>query len=132
MASHPQVDILLAVDVEGALAHNDLGSYIFMVDTTGYAAKGEGTNELITVAKNGTVLKWAVTPIQPEGVVSFPAKNAFSGQAVPTNIDPVEFQGIYEAEFKSVDKSGTKYQYTCTLEFEHGKTLTFDPYLQVK
>lgn len=127
-----EIDILMAVDVEGALSSGNLGANIFMVDTTGYAGAGnEGTDELITIASNGDTIKWTVAPIQPSGVVSI---QGFSGQAVPTNINPVPdplSPQAWEAEFKTTASTGTQYQYTCTLEFEHGKTLTFDPFLKV-
>ncbi|MEO1088240.1 MAG: hypothetical protein AAFY88_28755 [Acidobacteriota bacterium] len=127
-----EIDILMAVDVEGALSSGNLGANIYMVDSTGYAGAGnEGTDELITIAANGDTLKWTVAPIQPSGVVSIAG---FSGSAVPTQINPVQdplSPAVWEAEFKTTAGAGTQYQYTCTLAFEHGKELSFDPFLKV-
>ena len=127
-----EIDILMIVDVEGALSSDNLGANIYLVDNTGYLGIGrEGFAELVTGAANGDTLKWSVAPVQPSGVVSI---HSFGGQAVPTNINPVQdplSQQVWESEFKTTAGPGTRYQYNATLEFEHGKLLTFDPYIQV-
>ncbi|MEO1088239.1 MAG: hypothetical protein AAFY88_28750, partial [Acidobacteriota bacterium] len=83
-----EIDILMMVDVEGALSSGNLGANIYLVDTTGYLGIGrEGIAELVTVAANGDVLKWTVAPVQPSAVVSI---HSFEGAAVPTHINPVQ------------------------------------------
>ncbi len=133
--SQPTIDVLLAVDVEGALSSGNLGANIYMIDTNGYAGSGaEGQDELVTTVGNGQTIVWSVTPVDP-------ATNAaivgFSGQAVPTNINPTQLPVQWGAPWQASTfipggTSGTEYQYTMTLQFggPTGKTLSFDPFLK--
>jgi len=48
------VEVLIAVDVAGALSSQSLNNNLYMMDTSGYlGATGEGTNELQTRVTNG-------------------------------------------------------------------------------
>lgn len=129
-----EVNVLVAVDVEGALASGDLGANVYMVDTNKYAGSGsEGTDELKTSLNIGDAIAWTVAPIDPGTNVSI---NGFAGDAVSSDVitpvpDPLSAQS-YLSKFSAPGKTpaGTSYQYTMTLSFE-GTTMTFDPFLVV-
>lgn len=129
-----EVNVLVAVDVEGALSSGDLGANCYMVDTNKYAGSGaEGTDELKTKLNIGDVIVWKVTPIAPSTNVAI---SSFSGQAVTDKyISPVQnplSPQSFEAKFEPPGgaAAGTSYQYTLSLSFE-GKVLSFDPFLIV-
>ena len=125
------VDVLMIVDVDGALSSGDLENNIYLVDTNKHCGSGsEGQSELNTVLKPGDTIRWAVVPLQPEGDVKI---DGFSGTAVTNHIitpkqDPSG--ETWSAQFKTFD-SGT-FQYTATLRFNDAKDLTFDPFLTTK
>lgn len=128
------VNVLVAVDVEGALTSGNLGQNVYMVDTNKYAGSGaEGTSELQTKLSIGDIVTWTVAPIDPGTNVSI---SSFSGTAVSDGyINPVQdplSAKAFESKFQPPggSASGTSYQYTMTLSFE-GKNMTFDPYLIV-
>lgn len=128
------VNVLIAVDVEGALSSDNLGANTYMVDTNKYAGSGaEGTSELKTKLGIGDVLVWTVASIDPGNNVSIVS---FSGTAVTDGYinpvqDPLSPQS-FESRFQPPGgtASGTAFDYTMTLSFE-GKTMTFDPFLIV-
>lgn len=128
------VDVLIAVDVEGALSSGNLGANTYMVDTNKYMGSGnEGTDELKTTLVIGDTIVWTVAPIDPGTSVAI---NSFSGTAVSDKyINPVQdplAPTSWESKFQPPGgtPSGTTYQYTMTLAFE-GKNMTFDPFLVV-
>ncbi len=128
------VNVLTAVDVEGALTSNNLGANVYMVDTNKYAGSGaEGTSELKTKLKIGDIIVWTVAPVDPGTNVEI---NSFSGTAVAEQYinpvqDPLSPQS-FESRFQPPGgtASGTSFQYTMSLSFE-GKVMTFDPFLIV-
>lgn len=130
-----EVNVLVAVDVEGALSTGDLGANVYMVDTNKYAGSGsEGTSELKTVLNIGDTIAWSVAPIDPGTNATI---QGFSGTAVTDGVinpvqDPLSAQS-YLSKFQPAGgtASGTSFQYTLSLSFE-GKVMTFDPFLIVK
>jgi hypothetical protein len=129
------VNVLIAVDVEGALTSNNLGENVFMVDTNKYAGSGaEGTSELQTKLNIGDIIVWSVAPIDPGTNVEI---SSFSGTAVTdTYIHPVQsplsaqsFESLFQPPGGTA--AGKSFQYTASLSFE-GKVMTFDPFLIVK
>lgn len=129
-----EVNVLVAVDVEGALTSGNLGANCYMVDTNKYAGSGaEGTDELKTKLNIGDVIVWSVAPIDPSTNVTIAS---FSGQAVSDKyITPVQnplSPQSFEAKFEAPGGTApnTSFQYTMTLSFE-GKEMTFDPFLVV-
>ncbi|WP_035236751.1 alpha-pore-forming tripartite toxin MakABE regulator [Desulfobacter vibrioformis] len=129
------VNVLCAVDVEGALTSNNLGANVYMVDTNKYAGSGaEGTAELKTTLNIDDIIVWTVAPIDPGTNVEI---QSFSGTAVSDGyINPVQdplspqsFESRFEAPGGTA--SGSSFQYTMSLSFE-GKVMTFDPFLTVK
>ncbi|NQV26838.1 MAG: hypothetical protein HQ518_21010 [Rhodopirellula sp.] len=129
------VNVLVAVDVEGALTSGNLEANTYMVDTNKYAGSGfEGTAELMTTLGTGDVIIWSVAPIDPGTNIKI---TGFSGQAVTDNyINPVPdplSAGVWESRFQPPGGagSGATYQYTLSFSLE-GKAMTFDPFLVVK
>ncbi len=122
----------MAVDVEGALASDNLSSNIYLVDTNKYMGSGnEGQDELKTTLSIGDTIVWSVAPIDPGTNATLVS---FSGTAVTDKvIAPVEqTNGSFSSLFQPAGgtPAGTSYQYSATLSFE-GKNMTFDPYLIV-
>lgn len=128
------VNVLIAVDVEGALTTGDLEKNTYMVDTNHYMGSGfEGTSELMTSLKIGDLIVWTVKPIDPSTTVKI---NSFAGQAVREKYiapiaDPLSEQS-FESKFQppGSSNSGATFQYTVTLAFEN-KVMTYDPFLVV-
>ncbi len=126
-----QVDVLIVVDVEGALT-GGLTKNVFLVDTNGYVGSGnEGSNELKTTVQDGTVINWRVQAIQPDNQVNI---ENFTGQAVSDGTigQPRKYGGVDGFFFQSrvEQRSGGQYQYSINLNME-GKILSFDPFLEV-
>lgn len=128
-----QINVLMVVDVESALASNDLGSNIYLIDTNKYFGSGsEGQEELVTACSDGQIVIWSVASVDPGDDAEIVA---FSGQIIDDNVcNPrqsnlpgggVVWSGRVETQGKT-----QKYQYTCTLSFD-GKQLSFDPFLNV-
>jgi hypothetical protein len=126
------VDVLMVVDVEGALSSQNLTNNIYLVDTNKYIGSGnEGQAELQTKLSAGDIVQWSVAPVQPDGQVTIAS---FSGGAVQQNIikpQPDPTTGAFSSKFNTSAASGTSFQYTSTLQFE-SQQLTFDPFLIVK
>ncbi len=130
------VNVLMAVDVEGALSSNNLGANVYMVDTNKYAGSGaEGTSELRTKLNIGDIIVWTVAPIDPATNVEI---SSFSGTAVTDKyIIPVQ-DPLSHLSFESFFQppggtpSDTSFQYSITLSFEGNKEMTFDPFLIVE
>jgi len=128
------VNVLIAVDVEGALASNDLQNNIYMVDSNKYMGSGfEGTSELMTSLNIGDVIVWTIASIDPFTAVCI---QGFGGQAIRNNYiapiaNPLSTQS-FESKFQPPGNvtSGTTFQYTVTLSFEK-KLMTYDPFLVV-
>ncbi len=129
------VDILIAVDVAGALSANTLSGYLYMVDTAKFhGSYQQGTQKLVTRLNNGDHIVWRVTGIDP--ATSLTIKN-FSGQAITghnlvnlsANDVYVPKGGVWEADFQA---GGNRHPipYTMTLQFQGNKTLSSDAVLQ--
>lgn len=128
------VNVLMMVDVEGALTSGNLSSNIYLVDTNKYLGSyQEGQDELVTKLNTGDTIVWSVASVAPGDNVSI---KSFSGQAYDDKyISPVQdplSPGVWESMFEPPGGSvGTSYQYNATLEFDNQKSLTFDPFLVV-
>ncbi len=127
-----QVDVLIVVDAEGALASGDLGANVYLIDSNKHVGSGnEGQQELMTVCKDGQVINWRITGVSPSSDVVI---TQYTGQmindkvCVPipvTSVDGPYWQGRVEAQ-------GTKgnQQYSVVVSID-GRAMTFDPYLVV-
>ncbi|SNR31465.1 alpha-pore-forming tripartite toxin MakABE regulator [Lutibacter flavus] len=127
-----QIDILMVVDTQGALASNDLTSNIYLIDTNKYVGSGnEGQAELKTACKDGQIINWRVSAINPGNDVEIVS---FSGQMITGNFcNPIK-QGLSGEEYWEgrieVQGKAQTIQYNATLSID-GKAMTFDPYLIV-
>jgi hypothetical protein len=130
----PTVNILMMVDVEGALSSGNLGANIYLVDTNKYlGTSSEGQDELITTLNIGDTIVWSVASIDPGDDVTIAS---FEGTAVTDKyINPVQnplSAGVWESKFQPPGGSqGKSYQYNATLTFDGQKSLIFDPFLVV-
>jgi hypothetical protein len=126
------VEVLIAVDVAGALSSGNLNQNLYMMDTSGYlSAAGEGTNELQTRVTNGEIVTWSVRPIDPATNVTV---QSWGGTAVANgNIVPAFDQttNSWSAQFTPTPPyaSNQSYQYNAVLQFNGQETLGFDPFL---
>jgi hypothetical protein len=122
------VDVLIVVDVEGALASQNLQNNVYLIDTNKFMGSyNEGGAELYTKVSNGQTVTWSVAPVDPNtsAVIS-----SFTGQAITQNIiSPIaQAGGSWSSEAFLPNPTGQQYQYSVVLGFE-GSTLPFDPFL---
>lgn len=127
------IEILIAVDVDGALRTGDLSKNLYMVDNRGnfilpfFPSTGEGTHELVTSCEKGNSINWKVYPVDPRTEASI---FSFQGKAVPREINPVKTGDSWTGVVSGDATIGHKYQYSATLELGPHKTkMTFDPFL---
>jgi hypothetical protein len=126
------LNILIVVDVQGALASSSLMNNVYMVDTNKYLGSWqEGTNQLHTVCQDGQLLNWRAVSISPDNEINI---TGFSGQMVSTKIcNPVQ-QGLAGETYWTgrVETQGafSSYDYTLTLSID-GKKLSFSPFVKV-
>jgi hypothetical protein len=134
LAALKVINVLIVVDVEGALASGDLGANVYLIDTNKYFGSGsEGQEELVTSCKDGQTIVWSIASVNPGDDAEIAG---FSGQAVTSRVcnpkqttlptGDVVWSGRVESQGATA-----RYQYTCTLSFD-GKAMTFDPFLDVK
>ena len=134
LASIKQINVLIVVDVEGALSSGDLGANVYLIDSNKHFGSGsEGQAELITACQDGQILIWSVTPVNPGDDAEI---TGFTGQMVSQNICAPQQSTLPTGDViwsGRVESQGAtaQYQYSCTLSFD-GKNMTFDPFLNVK
>ncbi len=126
------ISVLIVVDVEAALAENNLQSNVYLVDTNQYVGSGnEGQAELQTACTNGDTINWTVTPIAPGTSVSI---SGFTGQMVGDGIcNPQQVNapsGLYWQGVVQAQGFTGQQQYSVTLVAD-GKTMGFDPFLEI-
>lgn len=133
LATLAQINVLIVVDVEGALSSGDLGNNVYLIDTAKHFGSGrEGQQELQTACRDGQVIIWSVTPVNPGTDVEI---SAFTGQMVEQSVcKPVQTKlpsgdVVWSARVETRGDAGT-YQYSCELTFD-GKPMSFDPFLNV-
>lgn len=128
------INVLIVVDVEGALASGDLGSNVYLIDTNKYFGSGnEGQQELITSCVDGQVIVWSVTSVDPGNdaeIVSFEGQAVTQKICVPAQSTLPTGDVIWSGRVES-QGAVAQYQYNCSLSFD-SKTMTFDPFLNVK
>lgn len=124
------VEVLIVVDGADAISHSDLQNNVYLVDTNKYlGSSGEGTNELCTECQDGQTIRWRVEPISEGNKVSI---TQFSGQIINEHVcQPAPTGDIWEGRVDTQGKRPGRYQYSVTLNID-GKSLTFDPFLDVK
>ena len=124
-----KIEVLIVVDAADAVSHGDLQNNVYLVDTNKYVgSSGEGTNELRTKCQDGQIIRWRVTPISEDNKVSI---TQFSGQIINEHVcQPGPTGNIWEGRVDTQGKRPRTYQYSVTLDID-GKSLTFDPFLDV-
>jgi len=127
-----QINVLVAIDVANAEAliaggNNNVGQYVFMMDSTGYMGNGQGGHELTTHCKNGDTIVWSVVPIDPATTVSI---TGFSGSAIPDMINPAAYPHYGNTVWGGpVDKAGDGVQYSISLLLQGSAHGYFDPFI---
>lgn len=127
-----RIDILIAVDVVGALAAGTLQGYVYLVDTNKYLGSWqEGQSSLNTVCQDGQWLTWSITSVDPgnevdiagfsgpmvSGQICTPAQDPFTGNTVWNG--QVETRGAYAS-----------YPYSVTVAMG-GAQMVFSAFLKV-
>lgn len=127
-----RIDILIAVDVAGALAAGTLQGSVYLVDSNQYLGSWqEGQSALNTVCQDGQLLCWSVAPIDPasqveiagfagplvDGGICRPAQDTLAGGGAW--IGRVETQGAFAS-----------YAYTVNLAMS-GRQLGFAAFVKV-
>lgn len=125
------IDVLIVVDVEGALA-GSLQDNVYLVDTNKYMGSGnEGQVELRTTCKDGQLIAWNVAGVSPSSdveIVQFTGQMITDKTCVPvlvTTPDGQYWEGRVEVQGETGDQ-----QYSVVLSMD-GRQATFDPYLVV-
>lgn len=127
-----RIDILIAVDVIGALAAGTLQGYVYVVDSNKYLGSWqEGQSPLNTVCQDGQLLTWSVVSVDPGNQVAI---SAFSGQMVDQKSctpapDPFAGDGVWNGRVQT-QGAYASLPYTVALSM-NGSTLTFASYLKV-
>jgi hypothetical protein len=126
------IDILIVVDVEGALA-GALSENVYLIDTNKHLGSGnEGQAELITICADGQTVNWSVVPVSPSSDVEI---TGFTGVMIDTKVclpkqvsaNGVSYwQGLVEAQ----GVAGSR-QYSVVMTMD-GREATFDPFLVVQ
>lgn len=131
-----QIDVLIVVDVEGALSTGPTGGLpnnVYLIDTNkDKGSSGEGQTELLTVCKEGQYINWSVTGISPKDAVQI---NRFTGNMVSSGICRPKLVAspsgtFWQGQVEARDSKGTV-QYSVELNLE-GSILNFDPYLYIQ
>jgi hypothetical protein len=126
------VDVLIVVDVEGALSSQDLGDNVYLVDTNKHVGSGnEGQNELLTACADGQLINWSVVPVAPDTdveIVGFTGQMVGDQICVPTQITTPD-GNYWEGRVEARGTRGNQ-QYSVTLSMD-GSQLGFDPYLVI-
>jgi len=126
-----QIDVLIVVDVEGALA-GSLQDNVYLVDTNKYVGSGnEGQVELKTSCSDGQIITWNVTGVSPDSQVEI---TQFTGQMIDNKLcNPVQVQSpagdYWEGRVESQGQSGQQ-QYSVVLTMD-GAAKSFDPFLMI-
>lgn len=134
VGSLPEINVLIVVDVEGALASGDLGSNVYLIDSNKHFGSGsEGQEELVTACLDGQIIIWSVTPVNPGDdaeIVGFTGQMVTSKVCNPQQSVLPTGDTVWSGRVESQGTAAT-YQYSCTLSFD-GKSMNFDPFLNVK
>ncbi len=125
------VDVLIVVDVEGALA-SDLGDNVYLIDTNKYVGSGsEGQEELQTHCTDGQMIAWNVVPVAADTdveIVGFTGQMITDGVCTPQQVTTPD--GTYwEGRVEARGTTGQQ-QYSVNLTMD-GKQASFDPFLVI-
>jgi hypothetical protein len=126
------ISVLVVVDVENALASNNLGANVYMIDSNKYFGSGtEGTAELYTACHENDQINWSVVPVDPSTNVAIAE---FTGQMITSKIClPKPYQqpnGTYWAGAVESQGATGNIQYSIVMTMD-GRQLGFDPFLKI-
>ncbi|OFX22891.1 MAG: hypothetical protein A2041_13080 [Bacteroidetes bacterium GWA2_31_9b] len=128
------VDVLIIVDTLGAVSSGNLSGNVYLIDTNKYLGSwNEGQCELHSKCYDGQILKWRVVSVTPENDVNLVQ---FTGGMIDNKVCLPLKQGIegdvfWEGRVEAQAMGGTgTFQYSCVLSID-GKSMTFDPFLEV-
>jgi len=127
------VNVLVVVDVLGAVTSGSLQNNVYLIDSRKYMGSWQqGTCELHTVCKDNEIINWRIASVDPGCDIEI---DSFTGQIINTKICVPSKQGIPGDIFWSgrVQAQGFtgSLQYSLWVNIE-GKKMTFDPFLQIK
>ncbi|SFR83100.1 alpha-pore-forming tripartite toxin MakABE regulator [Anaeromicropila populeti] len=130
----PHIQVLVIVDAQGALSSGNLDNNVYLVDSTKYMGSwNEGSCNLHTVCHNTQQIEWRVVAIDPNSSVDI---TGFHGTMVDKKVCVPQETGLEGDKYwvATVQTQGNKgrYQYTMNIQFNGGRTMTFDPYIEVK
>lgn len=128
-----EINVLIVVDVENALATNDLGDNVYLIDNNKNSGSyDEGKDELVTACYNGQIINWSVVGVVAENQVEI---NAFTGDMINDNICvPQKTPSLGRTNWQggvNDTKPGDKVQYSVELQMNGSTVLRFDPYLLI-
>lgn len=129
-----EVNVLIVVDVEGALASGDLGSNVYLIDTNKhFGSYSEGQQELVTYCRDGQVIVWSIASVNPGDeaeIAGFTGQMVDQRVCIPKASTLVTGETVWAGRVESQGQSA-QFQYSCTLSFD-GRAMNFDPFLNVK
>jgi hypothetical protein len=130
--STDNVEVLIVVDVENALQSDNLGENLYMIDNHRYCGSYNiGTHELTTAIKNGRHINWRVCGITPSDNVEI---HHFAGNldqvCKPKFMDDSD-DPHWAGSISAPPGSLGKYWYKMGIQFNKGKILEFDPFIQL-
>ncbi|MEM1160643.1 MAG: hypothetical protein AAGJ28_06895 [Pseudomonadota bacterium] len=121
------VDILMVVDVDGALAAGYLQSNIYLIDTNKHVGfYNGGGSELYTKCMDGETIRWRVTGVSPGSEVeiqNFGGQMVEHGIALPQNVGTAH-DAFWEAMVKTQGQTG-QWQYSANLTIG-GRSMAFE------
>lgn len=124
------VNVLVAVNVAKAEpVGEELGNYVFMVDTTGRSGDGnEGGDELVTTCENGDTIRWHAHSIDPSQTVAI---TGFDGDIESElQLNPAQEPGYDGAVWSGIVRAaGNHVQYSMYLLLNGKTPKSFDPYI---
>ncbi len=130
-----EVDVLVAVDALGASQPNQGGlqNNVYLIDTNQHMGSGrEGQSELVTACSDGQMIKWTITPIDPDddiAITGFKGQMISDGVCVPVQVNAPS--GPYwEGRVEARDTTGQQ-QYSMVVKIDGQDGYTFDPFLQI-
>lgn len=127
-----RIDVLVAVDMVGALAAGTLQGYVYLVDTNKYLGSWqEGESSLNTVCQDGQLVRWSAVSVDSGNQVDIAG---FSGPLVDQKVcipaqDPLAQGTVWNGQ---VEAHGAfeSFPYTLAVAMD-GRSLAFSAFLKV-
>lgn len=125
------ISVLIVVDVENAIAANDLSGNVYLIDNNKNSGSNhEGNFELVTACSNGQLISWSVVGVVAENQVEI---NNFTGDMIKDKIclpqkTPSQGRTYWQGRVNDTTV-GDKVQYSVELLMDGTRTMSFDPFL---